>query len=77
MQEQGASQEETTSLEEAAGSPWEEEGTEVSVAKDRDTALRFQTVGSRTRNTNYPVRVLPPPTKCVFIRYRNGAGQTF
>lgn len=45
MQEWGASQEETTSLEEVAGSPWEEEGTEVSAATDKDPAFNFQGVG--------------------------------
>lgn len=59
MQEPGASQEETASLEEAAGFPWEGEGMEVSAAEDGDQALHFQTVRSRARNINWPIRVLP------------------
>lgn len=63
MQESGASQEETASLEEVAGSPWVGEGTGVSAAKDRDPAFHFQNVRSRARNINYPISVLPALTK--------------
>lgn len=41
MQEWGASQEETASLEEAAGSPWEGEGTEVSATNDKKPGFNF------------------------------------
>lgn len=41
MQEWGASQEEKASLEEAVGSPWEGEGTEVSAAKDKRQSIQF------------------------------------
>lgn len=69
MQEWGASQEERAFLVEAAGFPWEGEGTEVSAAKDREPAFNFQTVRSRALNINDPITVLPPPTKCDFIVY--------
>lgn len=41
MKEQGAFREETASLEEVAGYQWEEEGMEVSAAKDRHS-ISFQ-----------------------------------
>lgn len=59
MQERGASQEETASPEEVAGSPSEGEGTEVSAAKDRDPALHFRIERSGARNINCPIKVLP------------------
>lgn len=63
MKEWEASQEEKAFLEEAAGSPWEGEGTEVSAAKDKDKALNFQSARSQARNLNYPITVFRPPTK--------------
>lgn len=58
-----ASQEEKAFLEEAAGSPWEGEGTEVSAAKDKDKALYFQSVRNQARNINYPITVFHPLSK--------------